>query len=332
MDANVASYLPSTTDENRITDFELHWNSRYLDMAMEDWLKYLHQENKRGIEHISCFSEIAVFTASIAEIVSVWCRNYQLPHAVLYRTLEIYDNFIATYSKDLYINWKNSKQSSSLQGRAHWQEIFTEIKHQGLLYLVSCFQIASKLELSYKIITVNRAATLLSQAHRPCNRSTILQAEIQVLVTLKYDVNYPPVIDYAETLICHLLLMAKRQTDQSTNPLPTYIDELHSVVKMLLLIVHIDRKELLPRIVSGLYGSDVQPDSKTYQKYLRKVQLNKMLMAAASICAASFLVQPSIASSVMKDIHLSVNIHPSDTAIISAIIISHLDPNSENVS
>ena len=71
---------------------------------------------------------------------------------------------------------------------------------------------------------------------------------------------------------------------------------------------------------------------RTYQKYLRKVQLNKMLMAAASICAASFLVQPSIASSVMKDIHLSVNIHPSDTAIISAIIISHLDPNSENVS
>ena len=253
MDANVASYLPSTTDENRITDFELHWNSRYLgksvviyrpmlcivvyiflfaDMAMEDWLKYLHQENKRGIEHISCFSEIAVFTASIAEIVSVWCRNYQLPHAVLYRTLEIYDNFIATYSKDLYINWKNSKQSSSLQGRAHWQEIFTEIKHQGLLYLVSCFQIASKLELSYKvnyhtliifssfnfimnyhflqIITVNRAATLLSQAHRPCNRSTILQAEIQVLVTLKYDVT--SVITFFQLLSFQYFYPLKRST------------------------------------------------------------------------------------------------------------------------
>ena len=56
--------------------------------------------------------------------------------------------------------------------------------------------------------------------------------------------------------------MAKRQTDRTTNLLLTHIDELHSVVKMLLLIVYFDRKELFPRIVSGLYGSDIQPGCK----------------------------------------------------------------------
>jgi len=119
---------------------------------MEDWLRYLRQHNKRGMKRISYFTAIEVFsTTTIAEIVCVWCQQCQLPSAVFYRTLEIYDNFIATYSKDLYSNWKNSNQDSGLFGKAHWQEIFTEIKHQGLLYLVSCFQIASKLELSYKV-------------------------------------------------------------------------------------------------------------------------------------------------------------------------------------
>lgn len=118
---------------------------------MEDWLKYLCLNNTRGMKYISCFTEIEVFTTAITQIVYVWCTQYQLPSAVLYRTLEIYDNFIVTYSRDLYTDWKKSKQDLSLNGKAHWQEAFTTIKHQGLLYLVSCFQIASKLEVNYKV-------------------------------------------------------------------------------------------------------------------------------------------------------------------------------------
>ena len=125
---------------------------------MEDWVKHLCQDNERGMRNMSSYPDIEFFTTSvIAEIVNVWCKQYELPLAVLYRTLEIYDNFVITYSKDLYFDRKASEtsQESCHQEIAHWQEIFTEIKHRGLLYLVSCFQIASKLELSNRVKCAN---------------------------------------------------------------------------------------------------------------------------------------------------------------------------------
>merc|ERR1712071_571170 len=88
------------------------------------------------------------------------------------------------------------------------------------------------------------------------------QAEIQVLVTLKYDVSYSPIIEYTETLICQLLLMDKTQSDRKMNPLLSYVDEMYGVAKMLLYVIYLDRKVLFRRIIEDLYGSDIQPNSK----------------------------------------------------------------------
>jgi len=153
-----------------------------------------------------------------------------------------------------------------------------------------------------------------------------------VLVTLKYDVSYSPIIEYTETLICQLLLMDKTQSDRKMNPLLSYVDEMYGVAKMLLYVIYLDRKVLFRRIIEDLYGSDIQPNSKSYRRYMRKVQLNKMLMAAATICAASFLVQSTVSSNVMRNIYASVNIHPSDMAVISAIIISHVSYHIDPLS
>ena len=35
--------------------------------------------------------------------------------------------------------------------KSHWEEFYTEIKHQSLLHLMSCLQIASKLEDGYTV-------------------------------------------------------------------------------------------------------------------------------------------------------------------------------------
>jgi hypothetical protein len=45
----------------------------------------------------------------------------------------------------------NRKFHFLLSFKIIFQEIYTEIRHQSLLHLVSCFQIASKLEDGYKV-------------------------------------------------------------------------------------------------------------------------------------------------------------------------------------
>lgn len=57
-----------------------------------------------------------------------------------------------------------------------------------LVYICYEDQNVSQILLCLQLVTVTDAAMLLRQSQRPCDRSTIVNSEILVLVTLKYDV------------------------------------------------------------------------------------------------------------------------------------------------
>ena len=129
---------------------------------MNDWLKYLRKQNDRSINFALRFPpEIRLISpAQIPQIVSHWCQTLGQPYNVHHRTLDIYEQFMMAHFTDLY-----RSTISSHDKRSKWQTIYANVKHQALLRLVSCFQIASKLEMNHKARTVYFALFSLFTFH-----------------------------------------------------------------------------------------------------------------------------------------------------------------------
>ena len=75
------------------------------------------------------------------------------PDGVSYRTAELYEQFIRSYycQRFCLITASSKKSDTTTPKKDVFQDIHTEIKHQSLLHLISCLQIASKLEDGYKV-------------------------------------------------------------------------------------------------------------------------------------------------------------------------------------
>ena len=154
-----------------VSNFAAYWNSRFLGwftfheivklfkiftsfllsgVAMNDWLKYLRKQNDKSISFALRFPpEIRLISpAQIPQIVRHWCQTLGQPYSVHHRTLDIYEQFMMAHFTDLY-----RSTISSHDKRSKWQTIYANVKHQALLRLVSCFQIASKLEMNHKART-----------------------------------------------------------------------------------------------------------------------------------------------------------------------------------
>lgn len=129
--------------------------------------------------------------------------------------------------------------------------------------------------LCLQLVTVADAAMLLRQCQRPCDRSTIVNSEILVLVTLKYDVvfinwvrnvyifrnhspnisqvNYPPISDFVDTFICQLIMVLRRKpvTAKSAQLLSS-VDEIHEISLEFIRAIYFDQQLIVRRIVAGL--------------------------------------------------------------------------------
>lgn len=154
-------------------------------------------------------------------------------------------------------------------------------------------------------------------------------------------------------LLCHLVLLQKRKPSSSRSAarLLSHIEKINQVCQELLLITLFSRQLIVQRIATGLRGRVNELDNKCafirtfsykytdlfremitcvhrkYQEDLTRLQRDKMLLAAGTISAACFFVEPSTSPVVMKDLHEHTGIHPSDMAIVSSVLITYLDPD-----
>lgn len=115
---------------------------------MTDWLVHLQEKNEKAIalaQHLP--PEVQpIYPGPVPQIVDCWCRMMCQPYGVHHRTLDLYEQFNAAHCIDLF-----RELHSQSAGRARWQAVCAQVRDQALLRLVSCFQIASKLQLNYKV-------------------------------------------------------------------------------------------------------------------------------------------------------------------------------------
>ncbi len=137
-------------------------------MSLEEWLTILHCQNDKPISwHDTVLSDLRslrylgegnLSPPPVFLIIYQWCKQLKQPVSVSYRTVELYERFIRSYYCQRFRLATEANKSETVTAvpsttpkKIIFQEIYTEIRHQSLLHLVSCFQIASKLEDGYKV-------------------------------------------------------------------------------------------------------------------------------------------------------------------------------------
>lgn len=119
--------------------------------TIKQWINILRSKKRRKHKLRS-----GPLPKSVAGIVYVWCQKLKLTQNVFHRTLELFESFlfmhISTKTRNLLNSTnKRTRSSPDPSTTTNNEEIKMELKHQSILYLVSCLQIASKLEDGYKV-------------------------------------------------------------------------------------------------------------------------------------------------------------------------------------
>ena len=131
------------------------------DSSIDDWLAYLkfHNDRPRAVPASETHpTTCLVFEPPyVAETILKLCHQLKQPTGVMHRTLELYYDFytvrchhLAQTSVPKSAADENSNSAAEVDSDK-WNEAITEMRHSCLFHLVSCLQIASKLESNYKV-------------------------------------------------------------------------------------------------------------------------------------------------------------------------------------
>ena len=153
------------------------------------------------------------------------------------------------------------------------------LKHQIILRAVSCVQLASKLSSHYHLVTLNRARSFLTSCGFRYASTSIVQSEIRVLKTLEYKVHYPTPLEYVEVLLGSLV------HNDKTVP----AKHLHALALKILDVFYLRNRQVRAKLNSMA----VHESSQESRVATPTVEMDKMLLAAAIITAAGFILGQS---------------------------------------
>lgn len=134
----------------------------FVDSSFDDWLAYLKYHNDRPRSSVLEMSPLlppleCLVPPRAAVMISKWCLQIGLPASVQHRTLEIYEDFFV--AQCYHLLEESPIRPAGISHLVHQQTVWAEMKHQSLLSMISCLQIASKLESNYTVCNCNFNST-----------------------------------------------------------------------------------------------------------------------------------------------------------------------------
>ncbi|KAI8795664.1 cyclin N-terminal domain-containing protein 1-like isoform X1 [Biomphalaria glabrata] len=256
---------------------------------LQDWLDNMALMNARDIETATVTQNIFSH-GSWSECVFLMCDRFELPCQAKYAALEIFDRFMLKHLQDLYSHVQNTK---SVRKKSDWECILERVKNQAFLRILSCCQIASKLNSHYKVITVKKAKRCLQDAGYSYSCESILQSEMRVLKTLYYTIPKTSCLDYIEIL----LELLGQNLGKDTLDLKVY----HDTAIKILTFVCLHRHSIYDRlyVITAAIGAAALASSQEQRLKLAEVKMDKMLLSATVVVAAVHLNDDRLTEEVM---------------------------------
>ncbi|KRX65286.1 DC-STAMP domain-containing protein 1 [Trichinella sp. T9] len=206
---------------------------------LQDWLSELYSFNRRRMEAVAAEGLYSFLTRQMVEFLFAVCDEMQLMHELRYTACTIFDIFISRLVNSLwlYIRERCESKEKLLED---WQLITEKLEKGMILRIISCVQVASKLECEPEFVTVAKAKQFLKKFGLVYSNEQILKSELRVAKTLKYFLQIPSPMYYTETLLKVLNLLDQRFE----------IEQLRECIQDLLDLVWLMRDEIYKCILS----------------------------------------------------------------------------------
>ena len=279
-----------------------HWNSGLCPELLQQSLETLAKLNDIAVstgrkeEVHYCFK-----TTNAVSYFFHLCHHFNLPYEVQYRAIDLFHRFMTKHVMELYEHVESTQNSSS---PINWQTVEGRLKHQISLRAVTCVQLASKLSLHYKIVSINKARAFLTKCGFRYAPSSLVQSEIRVLKTLEFHVHDPTSLDYIE-----IILETLGHNDPS---LP--VKQLHGVGLKVLDVFYTCSNTIFVKLTGMVYENNKQP----------VIESDLILLASAVIGAAAFVLNQTRSDNIVKAVSQITCIVPDDILDFSALLIENI--------
>lgn len=190
-----------------------------------------------------------------------------------------------------------------------WSDVEKRLKHQIILRAVSCVQLASKLSSHYHLVTLNRAKSFLTSCGFRYASTSIVQSEIRVLKTLEYKVHQPTPLEYIEVLLGSLV--------HNDKIIPA--KHLHALALKVLDVFYLRRREIHTKLEKLSVHNAERKDVA-----MAAIETDKMLLAAAIITAAGFVLGQSQTKHIAGQLSQVTCIVSEDIITFASILLEEV--------
>ncbi|XP_061197771.1 cyclin N-terminal domain-containing protein 1-like isoform X2 [Saccostrea echinata] len=272
---------------------------------LQDWLINLAKKNFRHINQ--AHSKQGLFKqVNAVETIMYAAEKLKIAQEAKYLAIELFDRFLYNHLQDLRDHVLKLPKKRQMK---EWSSLQEGVSNQVLLRIVSCCQIASKLTSHYKVVSVNRAKRFLCTCGYRYASESLLQSELRVLKTLKFQVTEPTPIVFIETLLEIL----------GCNNTKAEVKTFYYVALKLLDLLYLKYHTFYKILFEVISSSKIH--SKEQKREFSKVKADQLLLATAVISCSVYMVQEDKADEMIKELNRITRISKNDIEDFASVLI-----------
>ncbi|KAL3862449.1 hypothetical protein ACJMK2_008413 [Sinanodonta woodiana] len=247
-------------------------------------------------------------TNDSVQFLFLTCEKLKLPEETKFQAMNLFERFMLKHVKELYSYVLTSKNRNKNKS---WMDIKARVHNQVFLRVISCIQIASKVTSHYRILSTGRARKILKDAGHNYTLDGILCSELRILKTLGFNVTFPSVLVYLETVL------------EMLGYISIEVKLLHHISISLLEVCYLRHGDIYTRLHQAISGNHSYFSEEEKKKF-SAVHADKMLLVASVVSAVAFIVEQSNADEVISHVSRLTEIDSEDIVDFSAVIIRFL--------
>ncbi|XP_012135890.2 cyclin N-terminal domain-containing protein 1 [Megachile rotundata] len=280
-------------------------DTAYIEPLLDDWLEDLQtiikeQENFVKIKDEFYMPFIAIPIPIVSAVFKITEHLDMGPHT-RYIAIHLYDKFICNYF------WKVYKATN--QTGNYWSQICKKISNQSKLYLMSCLQLASKMDSHSKSLGISQVLNILQwiDTKSEYTHSTIFSSEYEVFKMVGFK------MPFYTPLNCVEVLLAATGLKETPN--------MQNLTISLLDLVYLQWEKLYSHLQYLIYGHI----AKTHQekRNLMALESNMLFLAASVILCGTFFscIDNETAKVIASKLSEYIDIKPNDIWNMANILL-----------
>ncbi|XP_076300786.1 cyclin N-terminal domain-containing protein 1 [Lasioglossum baleicum] len=252
----------------------MDFDSAYIEPLLDDWLEDLRtvvkQEESRVRNNDKFYMPFVAIPPPIVSAIFQITEHLDLGPDAKYITIHLYDRFMCNYFWEVY------KAETTDHTETSWREVCKRISSQSKLYLISCLQLASKMDSYSKNLGVTQVHHILRWIDKKSDysQSIISSSEFKVFQMVGFKV------PFCTPLNCIEVLLAATGLRNMPN--------VQDLTITLLDLVYLQREKLYSHLQCLLQGRIAKTDHE--KRNLMSLESNVLFLGASIVLCATFFV------------------------------------------